>query len=150
MKLSVLFLLCCIIPCRSRKNLTFVEKSLVKSFYNLRKRKRLATESLLLKLEMPEHPDYCPVNPGNVTCWAESARRKCVGLNITTEEIFLQVRAAAPDIKKMHEMYVRCAGAAVPKSRCRKGHNFIREYEEVRHQCRHLLGARPRYADSFC
>ena len=141
----VMFLLLCgIIATTSHKNLTYSEKSIVKSFFFLRKRKRLATEHMLWKLQMPEHADYCPVNAGNITCWADSARQKCIGLNMTTESIYSKIKAAAPDLKKMHEMYHRCAGAAVAKSKCRKGHKHIKNYEKVRHQCRHLLGARPR------
>ena len=88
--------------------------------------------------------DNCPVNSGRESCWADSAKAKCIGLNMTTDEIHSKVMAAAPDLRTMHALYRRCAGAAVIKSECTKGHGAIRDYEDVRHQCRHLLASRPK------
>lgn len=87
--------------------------------------------------------DKCPVNPGSESCWADSAKAKCIGLNMTTDDIYSKVMAAS-DLRTMHDVYRRCAGAAVIKSECTKGHDAIRDYEDVRYQCRHLLGSRPR------
>ena len=131
MKLVLLVLSCLLLDVKShnKSTPTHAERMRRKSIFSLRKGYNL---------------ENCPVNAGNESCWADSAKQKCVGLNMTSDEIYSKVRAA-PDIKKMHEMYWRCAGATVIKSECTKGHKSIQDYEDVRHQCRHLLGSRPRY-----